>query len=247
LGLKHFKNVIAIATAHHIKYGVDRGYPFNLPGDEIKYILRNLAEHFDNLTDEEREILMSEDAVLSDELCDVARDIVIIDQVQALRAKDRLYRKPMPVKVLNGYLLSRTGRDFDPDRMEKFIELVKEGYLVDHITHSMQDVPEFKEFENPKVYDWDTIYRFVVENKDSLESECGIPLDLMVDYLAKGYKKGLKMSHSCLGAGLCDVYITLENEKTVDLNKARNIGKAKYFEKREDFFELFDNFMVQAA
>jgi len=215
LGLKYFKNIIAVASAHHVKYGVESGYPVELPGDSIRYVLQRLITQFPNLTPEEYEFLRSDDAILSDDWCDLAHDIVIFDQIQALRAVDRAYREhPMPIEVLNGYIKSRSGRDFDPGRTRRVVGMIREGIYSDHLIHSIAtELRSMSTFDEPDIISWDDLYTFIKKYRNMIEYMLDIPLDEYLSYLKNGYSKGLSLSSNCMGAGLCEIYIQEETEK----------------------------------
>lgn len=255
LGLKEFKYVIAIALAHHVKYGIDRGYPFKLPGEEIKYIMHEMIEEFENLSEEEREFLENGDGVLPDEIAKEARDIVIIDQVQALRDPGRAYRTVMPLDNLNGYLISRSGRDFDPDRVDNFISLIKAGVFDDIIAHNENEKDDLKEFRYSQTFDWDSLYEFMVKHRSEFEESKGVDLSDFIEYLEKGRNKGLKMSRSCFGAGICEMYIQNERriiEQMETLNQlkenspdefekiVRADGLERFFKDRDGYLEKLD-------
>ncbi len=244
LGLKHFKNIIAVASSHHIKYGVERGYPFVLPGDEVRTVLPNLKKYFNNLTQEEYSFLRSPEALLSDDWVLLAHDVVIFDQIQALRAQDRVYRKPMPLSELNGYLKSKSGIDFNPSRVGRIIDLIKKGEYNHHLIHRMPEVRDIQNFEEPDHLSWDDFRDFVHKYKTMLEHILDTSLETFYIYLKKGENCNLRLSTNCISRGLCDLYIGDELEKGAkNFNEAKEKGKARFYQYEKEFFAfLKENF-----
>lgn len=238
LGLKNFKNIIATASAHHIKYGVERGYPMKLPGDAVTYILPNLVGKFDYLTSEEYEFLTSDDALLDYVWVNLSQDLVIFDQVQALRALDRAYREPMDLDELNGYLKSRSGRDFNPKRIQRAVKLIKEGGITHHLVHKMPEVMQVNSFEEPDILRWNDVYAFFQKYRNMIEYMLDISLEDFLKYLKDGLNKNLSLSSNCIGAGLCEVYIqeAIERNPKDSFFDNKERGKKRYKEHKEEFF-----------
>ncbi|MBD3156550.1 hypothetical protein GF369_01855 [Candidatus Peregrinibacteria bacterium] len=240
LGMRYFKNIIAVASSHHVKYGVDRGYPFVLPGSEVRNILPKLKNHFDNLTEEEYKFLCSEEALLRDDWISLAHDLVVFDQIQALRAQDRAYRDPMSLSELNGYLKSKSGIDFNPSRVGRIIALMKRGEFNHHLIHRMPEVRELQAFEEPDHVSWDDFSSFMQKHKAFLEHILDVSLEMFCAYLQKGEKGNLRLSTNCISRGLCDVYIGEEMENGAkDFFDAKEKGKTHFHQHEKEFFAFF--------
>lgn len=243
LGLKHFKYLIALSLAHHVKYGIDKGYPFVLPGDEIEYIIQKMGHNFENLSEYEKKFIADVESILPDEISKEARDIAIIDQIQALRDSGRAYRTVMPLDNLNGYLLSKSGRDFDPDRVEFFINLARQGLFDEFLAHNEKDIKKLHEFKLPKNFEWDDIYETLVDHREEFERHGGIDLSSFIDYMEKGKGLGLKMSESCFGAGICEMFIEKVRKEVEEMPDLRPLKEKSpsYYEKmiRESGVEEF--------
>lgn len=258
IGLKHFKYLIAISCAHHVKYGVDKGYPFVLPGNSIKYILSKMADKFQNLSLEEHELLKDNENELPKEIINEARDINIIDQVQALRDPGRAYRRVMPLDTLNGYLISKSGRDFDPVRVEKFIKQIKKGVFDDILAHDEKEINKLHSFNLLDNYNWNELYDFLVAEREKFEKYGEIDLKVFMDYMKKGKNLGIKMSSSCFISGICEMHKLKENKKAAELekgkkdlkketnkskeNKMRDRGINEFIEKKDFYYSRLSEF-----
>ncbi|MBN1494586.1 HD domain-containing protein [Candidatus Peregrinibacteria bacterium] len=252
LGFKDFKNLIALAVSHHINYGVEQGYPFCAIGDDIQNVLRNLCMYFfehdkDFLTDEEKIILTSEESKLPEPYCKLARDIVILDQLQAIRAADRNYRIPIPLDQFEGYLLSRIGRDFDPKRALKIIELIKNGQFSVFIARTPTESKSLKNLKTTLLIDWDDILEFLIQNKNLLEEICGIPYNAMIQYFKIGRGRNLQIGYSALRSGFCQIFIDHEKTNGLSDDEAREAGKKKFFPLEERIFNFVKEYFKIAA
>lgn len=231
LGFKHFKILIAMVAVHHVKYGLEEGYPVAAPGYQIINLLKKIALQLD-LSDEEAEELNEE---LEEQYCWLARAMNPVDQILAVRSIDRNYRVqgPMPLKVLNGYLNSKAGIDFQPEFIQFLISLFNEGHLVKFVAHTPQEQEAIKNFEGPDdIYTYEQCYQFVLENHDKLEEGMGIQFDELLGILLNGTFSGLTLTSERLGRGICDLYI--ENCG----NKEQGI--ATYHNHKEHFFNEFE-------
>jgi len=185
--------------------------------------------------------------LLTQPYCNLARDIVMLDQLQAIRALDRNYRNPIPLDQFEGYILSRIGRDYDPKRALRIIDLIKSGKYSTFIARHPGDVKILSNLKTTFLLEWDDLFKFLLEYQNSLEETCGIPYDAMIVYFKKGVERNLQIGYSALRAGFCQIFIDNERQNGLQEDDAREAGKKKFFPLENRIFEFVHEYLEVAA
>lgn len=131
----------------------------------------------------------------------VARIIGIVDSYDAMTS-NRVYRKRLQNELVMQELIRGKGTQFDPFLVDKFIELLEEGTLLENIPQEDMAMP---------VFDTDKIYGGVTKEETGLNSK----LDYLTELL--GREEGEKEINESLrnGSG-CIMVIDLDDFKNVN-------------------------------
>lgn len=131
----------------------------------------------------------------------VARIIGIVDSYDAMTS-NRVYRKRLHNELVMQELLRGKGTQFDPFLVDKFVELLEEGTLLENIPEEDVALP---------VFDTDKIYGGVTKEETGLNSK----LDYLTGLL--GREEGEKEINDSLRAGSgCVMIIDLDDFKNIN-------------------------------
>ena len=136
-----------------------------------------------------------------EEIPEVARIIGIVDSYDAMTS-NREYRKKLQDEMVKNELLKGRGTQFDPDLVDRFMELLEEGEI-------QRNIPE-EDMVTPVFYS-DKIYDGVTKEETGLDSK----LDYLTGLL--GREQGEKEIAESLRSGSgCFIMMDLDNFKQVN-------------------------------